>query len=545
MAQRKEKPDLSRGTRHARWQSLLALVAVLAVAAFLRFYHFDLIEFKSDEALICNLVVDMLESGRPATCGLTSGPGLTNFPMFVYLLALPVALSREPIFLSALIAVTNLVALGLLFWLAAQRWGMGVALWTVLLMATSPWAILYSRKIWAQNVLPLLTVLALFGLLRLLDGDKKRILSTVLCAGVAVMTHLSGACAVLTVIICLVLFRPRVAWKRLGLAILILLLLAGPYLYYQLREGAADRALLGRYLSGDVVRPEHKPTLAGIAGLSLDIINDYGFERLLGEPSSGARPVVGQNRLGSVLGRWIFLAGLAVLVVRLAVGLWTRLRKPSLPTPSPPRDYTVLILWLLVPILVYRLGGALVWTHYFIITLPVPFLIMAMLLEELRRLAGRTRPAPVSTFFQALPIALGLVLAVSGGTSMLQVLTSLEQNGGAPGDYGVALKHKVAAVEHMSALAGGRPIRLVADFQAGRDLPGVEEYNYLIRLRHEPNRSRVDPARPTINFGLIDLFRMRLSSRYREAIERQYAGRQFGPLLVFEVNPAAALPKDR
>lgn len=54
----------------------------------------DLIEFKSDESGICELAIEMIETGRPATHGLISGTGISNYPMFAYLLVPFVAVSR-------------------------------------------------------------------------------------------------------------------------------------------------------------------------------------------------------------------------------------------------------------------------------------------------------------------------------------------------------------------------------------------------------------------------------------------------------------------
>ena len=40
------------------------------------------------------------------------------------------------------------------YWLTRRTWGAPAALAGALLLAAGPWAIIFSRKIWAQNLLP-------------------------------------------------------------------------------------------------------------------------------------------------------------------------------------------------------------------------------------------------------------------------------------------------------------------------------------------------------------------------------------------------------
>jgi 4-amino-4-deoxy-L-arabinose transferase-like glycosyltransferase len=505
-----------------------ALTAVLVVSAWLRLSHLDLVEFKSDEALICKITADMLDQGRPATHGLVSGTGLTNSPMFAYLLLLPAAISRDPAFLTAVIAIANVAAIGLVYLFASRRWGLGVGWWAALLMGTAPWAVIYSRKIWAQDVLPIMTVCALFGLLRLLDGEKKRILAVFLLAGVATMTHLSGACAVITIIVCLAVYRPQLSWKRLGVACSALLLLSSPYLVYQARHGASDRELAGRYLKGGITPRRLQPSLADIAGTGLNIVNDFGMERMLGTPPSERTPKVGSRRPGSVLGRAVTVLAVVALLVQLVRRVRRRARGDDRPSRLSRRDYTVLALWLLVPVALYWLAGIRVYTHYFIITLPVPFVAVALLLEDARRAAGRLRGALVRNLAQAVPIAVGLAMAGSGLLSTWQLHQYLDRNGGAPGSYGVALRHKAAAVEHIVAEAGHRPAALVGDTARRTPLPGAEEFEYLLRLEQQ----RRGPATGTPrDFVIIDRYRYNLGPAELEYVAT-LSPKHFGPLLV-------------
>ena len=133
---------------------------------------------------------------------------------------------------------------------------------------------------------------------------------------------------------------------------------------------------------------------------------------------------------------------------------------------------------------------------------------------------------------QALPIAVGLGLACSGAASVWSLLGVMDRNGGAPGGYGVALKHKTAAVEYIVAQAGDRPAALVGDTRTRTPLPGAEEYEYLLRLAREKSPSARRPETgPRRDFVIIDLYRYNLSAAELEFVNT-LAPRRFGPLLV-------------
>lgn len=540
MTEQEPSPSTEPQREAPRGLYVATLVLLLLIAAVLRFSRFDLIEFKTDEAMICDITAVMLDSGRPATHGLVSGKGITNFPMFAYLLALPMVVTRHPSPLTGLITLSNLVAIWILFRGSVRRWGIGVAFWAALLMGTAPWAILYSRKIWAQDVLPVLLVPALFLLLDVIDGKQRRVFGLLLLTGVAAMTHLSGVCAVAAALVCLAVYRPKIDWPRAGAAVGVLFVLAAPYVYYFATKGAKERAIASKFMSGAGTAEEYKSSPAQIVGTGLDVVTDHGFDRILGQPARDPIPTYGWCRPGSVAGRSV--ATLAVLGLPLfAAGAIGRRRRPAGTglTPCSTRDATVLLVWLAAPLLLYGLFGIRVYTHYFIVTMPALFLAMGLLLEMVRRLGGSSRRAWANNLLQAVPIALGLGIACSGALSWWTMLRCLAANGGAPGSYEVALVHKQEAIDAIVSAAGGRAISLVGDTQARTLQPGSEDYEYLLRLaqrgRRDPNP---DIAGPPRNFVVLDLYRYNLSPAERSAAAA-YHRKQFGPIQVL------ALPDGR
>ncbi|MEO8608446.1 MAG: glycosyltransferase family 39 protein, partial [Chloroflexota bacterium] len=128
----------------------LVLVTVLIIAALLRLGEPGIVEFKHDEAMLSLMAQDMVSGkGIPFT-GIPSSVGVPNPPISVYLLALPYALSSNPLFATMFIAALNVLGVGLLWWIAHRYIGRTAAILAALIYAVNPWAILYSRKIWAQ-----------------------------------------------------------------------------------------------------------------------------------------------------------------------------------------------------------------------------------------------------------------------------------------------------------------------------------------------------------------------------------------------------------
>jgi len=85
----------------------LALIGIMLLAAYLRLSHLELTEFKLDEAHVCSRAAEFLASGRPPLVGIGSSVGMANPPLFIYLTAIPVSLSRNPAVIAGFIALLN------------------------------------------------------------------------------------------------------------------------------------------------------------------------------------------------------------------------------------------------------------------------------------------------------------------------------------------------------------------------------------------------------------------------------------------------------
>ena len=90
-----------------KWHNI-PVIAALLVAALLRLWNLDATEFKYDEARVANLAAQFVDTGIPPLRGMGSSAGIDNPPLAVYLISLPVLVTRDPLFVTAFVVVLNL-----------------------------------------------------------------------------------------------------------------------------------------------------------------------------------------------------------------------------------------------------------------------------------------------------------------------------------------------------------------------------------------------------------------------------------------------------
>jgi hypothetical protein len=147
----------------------LVLFILLALAALVRFWDLPSMEFKGDEQGALTLGIRLIEERPWATSapwprsGLLSSTGIANPPFFNWVMALLWGVTRDPVWATAMVALANWLALFPMYLWAERRLGAERALVFLGVLSLSPFAVLYSRKLWAQDLLfPALT-LVLWG----------------------------------------------------------------------------------------------------------------------------------------------------------------------------------------------------------------------------------------------------------------------------------------------------------------------------------------------------------------------------------------------
>lgn len=156
--------------KRAGW---IAALVIVGLAAALRIGWAGVVEFKSDEATLSRLALELARGERFPLLGMTTSIGVPNAPFNVYVMTLPFLFSSNPQIATQYVGLLNVLAVALTFWLTKRYYGAPAALIAALLYATSPWGVIFSRKIWAQDLLPFFTLLTLTtGLLGFVEGKR-------------------------------------------------------------------------------------------------------------------------------------------------------------------------------------------------------------------------------------------------------------------------------------------------------------------------------------------------------------------------------------
>ena len=153
---------------------LAGLILVFLLALVIRASLFQTARFTGDESRFFSIVADIHQGktlpllGPPLSGGEAKHPG----PAFYYLMALSQWISPTPEAANLWVAILGALSV-VLFWDGARRLlGTGAATFASVLMAFSPWSVLYADRIWNSNVVGF-PVAVVFWVVAILKGNPR------------------------------------------------------------------------------------------------------------------------------------------------------------------------------------------------------------------------------------------------------------------------------------------------------------------------------------------------------------------------------------
>ncbi len=357
-------------------KAIIALF-IIVLAAYLRMGMPEIVEFKRDEANLSLLALDFASGENFPLLGITSSVGLPNAPINVYLLAIPYALSSSPVFATQFIGLLNVLAIVAVMWFTRRYTNDWAALMVGFLFAVSPWSIIFSRKIWAQNMLPLFVCLSLFtayiGII-----EKKRwaqVLHLPLLAFTGQIHY--GA----FVIIPAVLYvwwsgRRHIAWRYVGIGVVLTIFVILPYIV-----GLADANLLslGRIRDSLATAPDTPSVSNGLSAVRETgvIISGVEIHSLAGATEF-------QNYLSEL--PFDFYPVFQVLTITVIAAIFYLL--VNMRHSEQKTLWVMVLIWFLFPIVIYTINWTQFYIHYLIPLLPAVFLILAFAIHNIAKKAG-------------------------------------------------------------------------------------------------------------------------------------------------------------
>ena len=484
----------------------ITILLLLLLAAGVRLARFDLMEFKYDEVTVIVEAGRWLGRGIPQD-GMMSGVGVRNPPGFMFLLTPLTALTSSPLVICLGMVCFNVAAVWLIIRLGIELGSPGAGLWAGAFMAVHPWLVLYSRKIWAQSLLPFFVCLFLLVILRCLNRPRSRAifwLGPIVC--VTWQIHYSAYALLGFALLWLVHEGLR---RRLNAFMLVLGALIGaftllPYAVYLAGEGAAAQANPLRVAlaegkldnAWEIFRAWARTGFAGGFGYPFA----FGFESLANGWEGGkGRLLEGGAVTATVL---TFALALRALVAG----------RPNRDTRNAPSTSLWLGLFAVLPPLLYAVRGIPSPPHYFIVGLPALLMLAGEGME--RVLGGRFEIEAGPLCGGKWRLAPGVIMIVCGLVVWTTMLLEIDRGGGTAGDYGVGYRAQRAAARILveeGVATRGIDARLTRDHSIGI-------YYLMSTVLPRPERRAGRTAK------LIDTLRYSEHPCGLEATERRKAG---------------------
>ena len=485
-----------RGTDRTMRSRILWSIIILAACA-LRVFQLTFFEFKNDQLAAIALGHQARAAGFMVTHGMPSGVGVNNPPLFVWLMGSATAVTNDPLILTALVTLLNVVALGLAFRYFSRSLPAGQARVTAALLAVTPAGVFYSNILWAQCLLPPLMILFHIAFHRLITkGRPSAFVWMVLLATLASQLHLSGAVLFPILGIVTLRFRRMLRPAPLVISALLAALLSSPYLYHLFAEGELRRFVTGvRRAAGT---PLWSMLLEQMRMSSIDFLRCYfreDFTEILRRAAGPAWFVA--YGLSCALGAF-WAAALLVYLFRAirARALLDDSSEARAACPLPVQIAGFMTLAVTLGYLVLRVRTP---PHYFIVLFPSYALLAGWAAHRVWQSAERFAGHRGAGFLVLLPLLATALL-------LFAVLLFLRRSGGHPAEYG---PHYAQLLEWKADLwrqvpPGCAPSLTISRPRAGKfDTEAVGWI--LLDARSEPEKGTI-PMTLTVNW---DAFAMR------------------------------------
>ncbi len=484
----------------SRWAMPL-LISLLLLATLLRAGWPRLTEFKFSEARLEALTLEVTREGRLPLVGVPSSGGFDHSPLSVYLYVPAFLATTNPIPATIYGGLVGVAAVALCWW-AGRRWpggGRWAAGSSALLLATNPWAVAFSRKIWQITFVPLLTLAFVSLLLAACvgtsgaPGARQRhpwhLAWALALYALLLQVHPSSISLAPALLLWLGLFWRQVRPGPLLAGATLGALTAVPFAIHQVKAGWPLLQALREL-------PDPVWDLYALR-LAWEAITGRGIQVLAGEAQPALALVPQLSRSFDLIG--ILAAGSAlVLACRTAQG-W---RSADAERRGAARVDLVLLSWLAVPVLFSLQHTMELHLHFFALILPAACLVIGRGLQA--TLAALRPTAAARSLELGSLVVLGLLVA--GQVVALVLMARFVASQTTPGGFGPPLGTYLDAADQAVEAAQGNQVLVVSH----GDSPVVDEapaiFDVLLRDRVDyrfvnGQTAAVFPAQPSL--GLL------------------------------------------
>lgn len=242
-------------TRLAGWFKkywmYLILGLFLVLGAGLRLYRLeDLMIFLGDQGRDVTIVQGMIDTGQPALLGPGSGVGhFQRGPAYYYLLLPALWLGGgEPLSAAMFIVFVDVACIAMVFVVGREWVGADAGITAALLYACAQVPLVVARVMSNPALLPLLTLVMLYSVWRVIQGQERFFLLLVAAWLVSWQLHDQVWLLIPLFAVALVYFKVRLRPRILALATILTLLLLAPFLFNEATHNATNIRLMLDYV---------------------------------------------------------------------------------------------------------------------------------------------------------------------------------------------------------------------------------------------------------------------------------------------------------
>jgi len=421
-----------------------ALVVVLAVGAYLRLAMLDFAQFRADDVALWNIARDFLRHPQILTRGMHSSFGLSNGPFQAYLLLPGVLATPSPIGAYCMVALLNVAGIALFWAFVRSYWGSSLALLACSLYAVNPWAVVFSRRLWGNDLVAPFTILLIWSLCDLVRcGRRRDSVLPLLWLAIVVQVYVVALIHLLLAALGLVLGARRLRLLYFMGGIIVFAGLTVPYFLYTALPSVGSLArLLGS--SEALVQVDLTSTR-----FMFHMVSSEGYQAVANNTGRLLNATIGLPRAVS----WLTEAFLALGILVASVEVARLIRRRALEQTAP---YVLPLVAMILPVMLLVRHTTPVYPQYLLTGFPMHFLFIGLGFRQLWRALRRVLKG-WSRRIDLLPTCtVGVVgsLIVATHLLMAQVFFVAIREYWPKSDYGLPLRYTLDVVKTIRELIG-------------------------------------------------------------------------------------------
>lgn len=444
-------------------QTVLILIAIILIGIFLRTYHFsDWLLFEIDQSYDARIVSEAVDNGIKSLplLGPTAGGGraLRLGPVFYYMeYVSALVFGNTPTGHAMLVLILSILAIPLFFLFIRRYFSTSLSLALVAVFSMSVYLVLYGRFSWSPNVLPFLTLLSFYALLRAVsETENNRARWFLIATGVITLTSQIHFNAFFTAPVITILFllykRPKFNWKTWVMALGIVTLIYSPMIFSDISTNGENIGFFLKKISksGDPLKDfVHRSIIDLQYTASGYFFVNSGIDRISGGRIKGNGFQNDANLPWRVLAIILFFAQVFILM--------RNIMKEKI---KDKKDFLVLtLLWVGIPFAYfYSLisSNFQIYPRFYLLIAPVAIILFGLLLEKLQP----ERNASRNIFFISILFILLIPNLTRVGSHFLQlsdptrntVITETEDI--FPNDKRLTLQEQLAITDYLVSKQG-------------------------------------------------------------------------------------------